>query len=303
MTFEVTILGSGAAIPTLNRGTTSQFVEIKERFILIDCGEGTQTQLRRFKKKFQRISHILISHLHGDHIFGLPGLLSTMQLLGRTQGVTVYGPKGIKSFVKSALDVSQSYFQFTVDFVELEPETSGLIFEDKCIKIEHFPLKHRIPTHGYRISEKPVLRKLIREEFDKTGVSVSYIMKLLQGEDIVDNEGRVVRSADVTLPPPPTKSYAFCSDTAYYEAILPYINDVDVLYHEATFLNSEAERATETFHSTAAQAATIALKANVKKLILGHFSSRYKEMDAFLYEAKSIFEQVIVPDDGNVFRV
>lgn len=303
MTFEVTILGSGAAIPTLSRGTTAQFIECKQRYILIDCGEGTQTQLRRFHVKFQRISHILISHLHGDHIFGLPGLLSTMQLLGRTQGITVYGPHGIQAYLRNALDVSHSYFQFSIDFVELEYGESGIIFQDKCIEIHHFPLKHRIPTHGYRISEKPQLRKLLRDEFEQTGVSISYIQKLIQGEDIMDNEGRKVKSNDVTLPPSPTKSYAFCSDTSYFEEILPYIADVDMLYHEATFLNTEADRAAETFHSTAAQAATIALKANVKKLILGHFSARYKDMEAFQLEAAAIFSNTIIPEDGNVFRI
>lgn len=303
MDFEVTILGSNAAIPTLSRGTTSQFIQCKQRHILIDCGEGTQLQLRKFQIKYQRISTILISHLHGDHVFGLPGLISTMQLMGRTQGVTIFGPIGIKKLLKTQLEAGGGYFQFTIDFIELAPNSSGLIFEDKCIEIHNFPLKHRIPTHGYRIQEKPALRKLVKEKFDATGVSVAYIKKLIQGEDIIDNRGVEVKSDDVTLPPEQTRSYAFCSDTAYTESILPHLKDVDLLYHEATFLDSEAERAAETFHSTAKQAATIAQKAGAKKLILGHFSSRYKDLNEFKKEAEEIFQPVVIPTDGDVFVI
>lgn len=303
MDFEVTILGSNAAIPTLSRGTTSQYVQCKQRHILIDCGEGTQLQLRKFQIKYQRISTILISHLHGDHVFGLPGLISTMQLMGRTQGITIFGPVGIKKLLKTQLEAGGGYFQFTIDFVELESNSSGLIFEDKCIQIFNFPLKHRIPTHGYRIQEKPALRKLIKEKFDATGVSIAYIKKLIQGEDIVDNRGVEVKSDDVTLPPDRTRAYAFCSDTAYSESILPHIKDVDLLYHESTFLDAEVERATETYHSTAKQAATIAQKANAKRLILGHFSSRYKDLSDFKKEAETIFNNVSIPSDGDVFVI
>jgi ribonuclease Z len=303
MDFEVTILGSNAAIPTLSRGTTSQFVQCKQRHILIDCGEGTQLQLRKFQIKYQRINTILISHLHGDHVFGLPGLISTMQLMGRTQGITIFGPVGIKKLLKTQLEAGGGYFQFTIDFVELEPNSSGLIFEDKCIKIFNFPLKHRIPTHGYRIQEKPALRKLLKEKFDATGVSIAYIKKLIQGEDILDNRGIEVKSDDVTLPPDRTRAYAFCSDTAYSESILPHIKDVDLLYHESTFLDAEVERATETYHSTAKQAATIAQKAGAKKLILGHFSSRYKDLSDFKKEAETLFNDVSIPSDGDVFVI
>lgn len=303
MDFEVTILGSNAAIPTLSRGTTSQFVQCKQRHILIDCGEGTQLQLRKFQIKYQRINTILVSHLHGDHVFGLPGLISTMQLMGRTQGITIFGPVGIKKLLKTQLEAGGGYFQFTIEFVELEPHSSGLIFEDKCIKIFNFPLKHRIPTHGYRIQEKPALRKLLKEKFDATGVSIAYIKKLIQGEDIVDNRGVKVKSDDVTLPPDRTRAYAFCSDTAYSESILPHIKDIDLLYHESTFLDAEVERATETYHSTAKQAASIAQKAGVKKLILGHFSSRYKDLSDFKKEAETIFNDVSIPSDGDVFVI
>lgn len=303
MSFTVTILGSGAAIPTLKRGTTAQFVNCQQRSILIDCGEGTQIQMRKFKVKFQDIKIILISHLHGDHVFGLPGLISTMQLLGRKEAITIVGPVGIKEFLLNQFKLSGLFNGFPIDFHELTPETNGLVFEDKCLEIRTFPLKHRIQTQGYRINEKPGNRRLDKEAFDETGISTSYIQKLISGEDITDNEGRSVKSDDVTYDPKPTKSYAFCSDTAYHSPIIESLLDVDLLYHEATFIDKESERASSTFHSTAKQAATIALKSNSKRLILGHFSARYKTMDKHLEEAQSIFERVFIPQDGELFYV
>lgn len=303
MGFTVTILGSGAAVPTLKRGTTSQFVSCQQRSILIDCGEGTQIQMRKFKIKFQSIQVILISHLHGDHVFGLPGLISTMQLLGRKEGIIIIGPVGIKEFLLNQFKLSGLYNGFPLDFREIAPETTGLVFEDKCLEIQTFPLSHRIQTQGYRINEKPGNRRLDKEAFDKTGVSTSYINKLISGEDIEDNEGRIVKTDDVTYSPKPTRSYAFCSDTAYHPPIIESLKDVDLLYHEATFTDHESDRASETYHSTAKQAATIALKSNAKRLILGHFSARYKTMDLHKEEAESIFERVFVPEDGELFNV
>ena len=301
MNFSVTILGSGAAIPTLSRGATAQFVNCQQRHILIDCGEGTQLQMRKFKVKFQKIQLILISHLHGDHIFGLPGLISSMQLLGRTQPLTVIGPKGIKEYLNAQFTTSGVQNGFDIQFKELSNNAQQVVFEDKCISIQTFPLKHRIQTQGYRINEKPGKRHLDKEAFDKTGVSIAYIQKLIGGEDIQDNEGVVVKSEDVTFPPDPVKSYAFCSDTAYFPNIIAHIKNVDLLYHEATFNDKEADRATETYHSTAKQAATIALKANAKKLVLGHFSSRYKDMTQHQNEAQEIFDRVFIPKDGELF--
>src|SRR5690554_674121 len=277
MSFNVTILGSGAAVPTLKRGTTAQLINCQQRSILIDCGEATQLQMRRYKVKFQNIQLVLISHLHGDHVFGLPGLISTMQLLGRKSPMTLIGPKGLKEFLLSQFKLVGLYNGFT--------------------------LNHRIATHRYRIDEKPGNRRLDKEAFDQTGVSTSYINKLISGEDIVDNNGIMVRSEDVTYSPKPTKSYAFCSDTAYHPPIIEHLKNVDLLYHEATFIDKESERASETFHSTAKQAATIALKANAKRLILGHFSARYKSMENHLEEAQTIFERVFVPEDGEFFNV
>lgn len=303
MSFDVTILGTGSAIPTVKRGTTSHFVNCQQRHILIDCGEGTQLQMRKFKLKFQQIDIILISHLHGDHVFGLPGLLSTMQLLGREHKLIIYGPVGIKRLIKVQLEEVGSSKIFPLEIKEIEENTSSLVFEDKCIEISTFPLKHRIHTQGYKIEEKIGKRRLIKEEFDKTGLSVAYINKLLRGEDVVDNEGRSLKYEKVTLPPKPAKSYAFCSDTAFHLPVLESIENVDVLYHEATFLDQENDRATATFHSTAKQAATIALKANAKRLILGHFSARYKTAENHKTEAQTIFENTFVPKDGEKFII
>jgi len=303
MSFDVTILGTGSAIPTVNRGTTSHFVNCQQRHILIDCGEGTQLQMRKFKIKFQQIDIVLISHLHGDHIFGLPGLISTMQLLGREHKLKIYGPVGIKKLLKVQFEVGGTSKLFPIEIEEIEDGTSTLLFEDKCIEISTFPLKHRIQTQGYRIQEKVGKRRLLKEEFDRTGISVAYISKLLSGENVVDNEGRSLKYEEVTLPPKPPKSYAFCSDTAFHLPIIESIENVDLLYHEATFLDQESERATTTFHSTAKQAATIALKANAKRLVLGHFSARYKSAKNHKIEAQTIFEETFVPKDGEKFVV
>jgi ribonuclease Z len=303
MSFDVTILGTGSAIPTIKRGTTSHLVNCLQRHILIDCGEGTQLQMRKFKIKFQQIDIILISHLHGDHIFGLPGLLSTMQLLGREHKLKIYGPVGIKRILKVVFPEVGTSKIFPIEIEEIEEDTTALLFEDKCIEISTFPLKHRIATQGYKIQEKVGKRHLLKEEFDKTGISVAYINKLLHGENVIDNEGRFLKYEDVTLPPKPAKSYAFCSDTAYHLPIIESIKKVDLLYHEATFLDSESDRAVSTYHSTAKQAATIALKADVKRLVLGHFSARYKTAKNHQTEAQTIFENTFVPKDGEKFIV
>lgn len=303
MSFTVKILGTGAAIPTISRGTTSQLVNCKQRLILIDCGEGTQLQMRKFGAKFQDIQIILISHLHGDHILGLPGLLGTMQLLGRTKPIQIFGPSGIKEFVMMNYKLAGLRQVMPIHFTEFTYNHSGVVYEDKVITIKTFPLNHRIQTQGYRIDEKPGKRHLDNEAFEKTGISVAYINKLTAGEDVIDTNGVHVKYEDVTLPPTPSRSYAFCSDTSYFLDIIPHIENVDLLYHEATFIDKEADRAHETYHSTAKQAASIALKANAKRLIIGHFSARYKTMDKHREEAQEIFEKVFIPEDGEFFNV
>lgn len=303
MSFSVTILGSGAALPTFSRNPTSQYIECNNRHILIDCGEGTQIQMRKFGVKFQRITHILISHLHGDHFFGLVGLLSTMHLLGRDQGITVYGPIGLEQIIRSQLEIGGSKLGFGIDFIPLDGKTPGILFEDKMIEIHTFPLKHRILTNGFLIREKTKEHTLLAEVFKAEGLSLTFIPKFKKGENVIDDKGVTHFFEDYTNPPPKPKSYAFCSDTVYYENIIPFIQEVDLLYHEATFTEEYRSRAKATFHSTAKDAALIAQKANVKKLILGHLSARYDNGKAHIIEAEPFFNTVQVVEDGNVYEI
>ena len=303
MNFEVTILGSGAAVPTLRRNPTSQYVVCNDRHILIDCGEGTQMQIRNYGIRFQRLTHILISHLHGDHFFGLVGLLSTMHLMGRDKGITVYGPKELESIVKSQLEIGGAKLDFDLQFVATDPKNSQLIFEDKLIEIHSFPLKHRIPTTGFLIREKAKEFNLNSEAIKGSGLKIEHFHLLKKGEDVLDEDGQIFRFKDYTFPPKPSYSYAFCSDTKYDVSIVPYVKDVSVLYHEATFTEKDSERAKATFHSTAAQAADIATRANVGKLYLGHLSARYESTAAHLSEAAKFFENTEVVEDGMKFTI
>lgn len=302
MSFSLKILGSGAALPTFSRNPTAQYVVCNERHILIDCGEGTQLQMRRFGVKFQKISHILISHLHGDHFFGLVGLLSTMHLLGRTQGITIYGPIGLEEIVRKQLEVGGARLEFGVEFIELDGKQAKLIFEDRLIEIHTFPLKHRIPTNGFRIQEKQKELSIKGDLFKADKLSLELIPFFKRGEDVIDHEtGELIEYKNYTHPPKPLLSYAFCSDTAYDERILPHISGVDLLYHEATFTEKERDRAKATFHSTAKQAALIAEKAKVKKLIMGHLSARFENGKLHEEEAKAVFENSSVVEDGMEF--
>ncbi len=298
---KLTILGCYAATPRTLTNPTSQVLEIKNQLILIDCGEGTQVQLRKHKIKFSRIKHIFISHLHGDHFFGLPGLIATFRLLGRDIPLHIYGPKGIKEAVTLFLKVGDSWTNYPLVFHELTEKKSVIVFEDETIKVSTIPLDHRIYTNGYLFEEKPGERKLNIVAVDEANIDVAYYHKLKQGGDVVNEDGVLISNETVTFDPEKTKSYAFCSDTAYLESIVPLIKDVDVLYHEATFLEEHSNFATKTKHSTAKQAAMIAKKANAKKLILGHYSTRYGDINIFKEEATTIFENVVLGDDGKVF--
>ena len=303
MSFSVTVLGSGSAVPTSRRGLTSQYVVCRSRHILIDCGEGTQMQIRKYGIKFQRIDHILISHLHGDHYFGLVGLLSTMHLMGRKKEICIHGPKGLKEIIELQLNYEGARLAFDMEFIELPAGESGLVFEDEKFRIEHFPLKHRVPTTGFVIREKERERHLNIELAQRDGVKIAYYHRLKKGEDIEDEDGKHIRSEVYTKPADPVKSYAFCSDTKYSEAILPYIENVDLLYHEATFLELHKDRAKATMHSTAAEAASIAKQASVGRLVMGHLSARYESGEQHLDEAKAIFENSSVVEDGETYQV
>jgi ribonuclease Z len=302
VSFEVTVLGSGAAVPTAKRNPTSHYIVCNDRHILIDCGEGTQMQIRKFGIKFQRISHILITHLHGDHFFGLVGLLSTMHLMGRDKGITVYGPPELENIVRSQLEIGGARLDFEVKFVSLNGKDSGVIFEDRLIEIYSFPLKHRIPTNGYVIREKQKERQLDSAAIKGSGLMLEHLPKLKKGEDVVLENGKVYSFEDYTFPPKPSFSYAFCSDTIYTESIVPHIKCVTVLYHEATFTDKDAERAKATYHSTATQAAKIAAMAEVQKLYLGHLSARYENAEIHRKEAQLVFDAVEVVEDGCKIR-
>ena len=303
MSFEVTILGSGAAIPTQRRNPTSQYVVCNDRHILIDCGEGTQIQIRKYGVKFQRINHILISHLHGDHFFGLVGLISTMHLMGRDKGLTIYGPEELEQILRLQLEVGAAKLDFEINFVKLNGKDSGIIFEDNLIEIAYFPLKHRIPTNGFVIREKIKERRLNPLKIEGSGLQFEHMHRLKKGEDILLENGKTLKNVKYTLDPHPSYSYAYCSDTAYAEKIVEHIQGVSLLYHEATFVEKDIERARATFHSTARQAAEIAKKAGVGKLIVGHLSARYDSTSQHLHEAMLVFENSEVVEDGNSYQV
>jgi ribonuclease Z len=298
VSFELTILGSGAAIPTARRNPSSHFITCNDRHILIDCGEGTQMQLRKYGIRLQRISHILISHLHGDHFFGLVGLISTMHLLGRDKGLTIYGPEPLETIIRSQLEIGHARLNFDISFVKIVGKKQETIFEDKLIEIHSFPLQHRIPTNGFIIREKVKERRLLSDELKGKGLKLEHLPLLKKGHDILLEDGNVIHAEDVTLPPKPSYSYAYCSDTVYDESIIPFIQGVSILYHEATFIEKEKERAKETWHTTASQAGEIARRAGVGKLIIGHFSARYENTEIHLHEARERFEKVYAAEDG-----
>ena len=298
---KLSILGCYSATPRIVAQTTSQVLETRGHVFLIDCGEGTQVQLRKYKIKFNQIKHIFISHLHGDHYFGLIGLISTFNLLTRDTDLHIYGPKGLKEIITLQIKLAKSWTNYKIIFHELYSSSSVLIFEDEKVSVHTIPLDHRIYTNGFIIKEKPFDRKLNINKVESLNIDKAYFRKLKQGEDVVNDKGEIISNELVTLPGHPPLSYAFCSDTAYCESIIPIIFDVDVLYHESTFLEEHEYLCTKTKHSTAKQAATIALKANAKQLILGHYSTRYGGLEGFKKEASTIFKDVVLSGDGKVF--
>jgi ribonuclease Z len=298
---KLTLLGCYAATPRTITNPTSQVLEIRNRMFLIDCGEGTQVQLRKNKLKFSKINHIFISHLHGDHMYGLVGLISTFMLLNRQTDLHVYGPKGIKEIILLQLRYSNSFTGYNLYFHELESKESEVIFEDDKVIVKTIPLQHRIYTNGFLFQEKPKERKLNVAAVEEYQIDKAYYRKIKYGGNITLDNGQIIPNAELSFDPEPTKSYAFCSDTIYNESIVPLIQNADVLYHEATFLESEADKAEKTMHSTAKQAASIAKLANVKHLVLGHYSTRYSSIELFQQEAETIFPSVLLGDDGKVF--
>ncbi|MEO7976538.1 ribonuclease Z [Flavobacterium sp.] len=299
---KLTILGCYAATPRTITNPTSQVLEIKNRMFLIDCGEGTQVQLRKNKIKFSKINHIFISHLHGDHFFGLIGTISTFALLGRTTDLHIYGPKGVKEIITLQLRLSNSWTTYGLFFHELESNQSEVIFEDNRVVVKTIPLKHRVYTNGFLFQEKPGERKLNVEAVREYNIHKAYFQKIKNGGDITLDDGTIIENDKLSFDPIMPMSYAFCSDTVYNEDIIPIIKNVDVLYHECTFLQSEEALAKKTLHSTAKEAATIALKANVGQLVLGHYSTRYEGIKFFKEEAETVFKNVLSGDDGRSFE-
>ena len=270
---------------------------------MIDCAEGTQLQLRKNRIKIQRINNIFISHLHGDHFFGLIGLISTMHLLGRKKELHIYAPAPLEEILNIQLKASQTELVYPLFFHPINPDSVDVIYEDDRLTITTIPLDHRIPTCGFLFKEKTGKRKLKKELISSLNIAVNEFTKLKNGEDYTDIDGKVIKNSKLTDDPYPTRSYAYCSDTGYVETIIPIIKDADVLYHEATFTQDKLEVAREKFHSTAVDAATIAKKARVKKLIIGHFSTRYESSEQLEQEAIAVFKNTIAASDGKTINI
>ncbi len=297
--FSVTILGSSSALPTLTRFPTSQVVNLNEKYYLVDCGEGAQIQLRKFGFKLSKINHIFISHLHGDHIFGLPGLISSMTLAGKKGELHIYAPSELKMMMDPLLKfMNESEADLSIIYHPLNFRKRALIFEDARLTIDSFPLKHRIPCCGFLFKEKPHELNLRVDQLKFYSVPVKDRVAIKGGANFVLPDGRVIPNAELTFPPEPVRSYAFCSDTLPRKQILPIIHGVDLLYHEATFCDDLKDLSLKTFHSTAKQAAEIAKQAEVKRLIIGHFSSRYKNEEPLVNEASAQFSNTFAANEG-----
>ncbi len=299
---KLTILGCYSATPRANAHTTAQVLEIKNHYFLIDCGEGTQRQLRRYKFSFERIKHIFISHLHGDHVYGLVGFIASMSLLHREKELHIHGPRGIKKLILTQLKLSESRTPYPLYFHELESTDSEIIYEDEKVSVETIPLDHRIYTNGYLFKEKPGDRKLRIDEVEKYNIDVAFYTAIKKGKDVVLDHGEIIPNEKLTAPPPAPKSYAFCSDTAFKPDLVKQIKNVTALYHESTFQEDNADLCDFTKHSTAKQAATIAKNAEVSQLILGHYSGRYTELKGFRQEACEIFPNTELSEDGKKFE-
>ena len=300
---KLTILGSSSALPTSERYPSAHVLNAHERFFLIDCGEGTQMQLRRARIRFGKINHIFISHLHGDHIFGLYGLLSTFSLMGRESPLHLYAPENYRHILHSHLNDFDIHLSFEIDFVPLSGNDPVKILDDKYITVNSFPLRHRVPAFGFLFREKPAQRNIKKEFIELYNIPHVRIPAIKNGEDYITPEGSVIKNEEITLPPPEPLSYAYCSDTMYFSRLPTFVKGVDLLYHEATFDKELASLAKTTGHSTTIDAARTAKEANVKDLIIGHFSSRYKDIIPLVDEARSLFPRTYPAIDGKMYEV
>lgn len=303
MKFEVTILGCGSSTPSLLRNPAAQLINIRENYFLVDCGEGTQLQLRKYKIRFQRINHIFISHLHGDHYLGLIGFLQSLHLLGRKNELHIYANAQLEELIQLNLKVSNSSLHYPLIFHPLKYNNPEIIFEDHQVEVETVLLKHRIPCCGFIFREKQKPLAINPEKLAQYKIPVALLPGIKLGQNYITPEGKIIPNSEITFQRAKSYSYGYCSDTAYDENIIPGLKNIDVIFHESTFVNEHATRAKDTFHSTARQAAEIAKKANAGKLVLGHFSVRYKSTDKFLSEAKEEFENTELAEDGKIIKL
>ncbi len=301
--FNVRILGCGSALPTLRHYASSQIVEVRGKAFMVDCGEGTQIQIRKARVHFNKVIAVFISHLHGDHCFGLIGLISTFGMLGRTAPLHIYAPKEFEEILKMQMDFFCRGLEYEVFFHSVDTTKADVVYEDKSIIIKSIPLDHRINCCGYMFSEKPTLPHIRRDMIDFYNIPECFRNNIKNGADWVASDGSVVPNSRLTSPSAPPRSYVYCSDTKYMPALYKLIEGVDLLYHEATYANDNADRADLYYHSTACQAATVALKAQAKKLVLGHFSARYEDEKMILEEARSIFPNTYLANEMEVFDV
>ena len=303
MPFKVTILGSNSAIPAYGRHHTAQYLQIKNKRFLIDCGEGTQNQLKRYKLSAQKLNAIFISHLHGDHYLGLVGLLSSMHLQGRTASLHLYGPLGLREIITLHFQYSDTTLRYKVNFYPYEPNKEEQIYEDKNITVSTIPLEHRIECSGFLFKEKEHPVRINKDKLPED-FSLENIGRLKKGEDIFDRTGKLMfKNSDLTVPAHSRRSYAYCSDTKYLPHLKEQLKGVDLLYHEATFLDENELRASNTFHATAGQAAQLAKDSKAGKLLLGHFSARYKDLAPFEIEARKLFEESYLATEGTTFEI
>ncbi len=299
----LSILGCGSALPTRKNFPSSQILEMRDKQYMIDCGEGTQIRIRQMGIKTNRLGHIFISHLHGDHCFGLIGLISSCGMLNRTADLHIHAQADLEKIMEIQLSYFCTDLPFKVIFHSINPRKHELIFEDRSVKVFSLPLKHRVPCCGFLFEEKPRDRHILREMIDFYNIPTWRIPKIKQGENFTTEEGEIIPNEVLTTAPDSPKRFAYCSDTAYSIKIIPLIQDVDCLFHEATFMEEELIRAKQTQHSTAHQAAEIALKSNVKKLIIGHYSARYVHQNELLDEAKAVFENTFLGEDMTVYEI
>ncbi|GIM48896.1 ribonuclease Z [Capnocytophaga stomatis] len=298
---EITILGCHSATPRANARPSSQVLEMRGHLFLIDCGEGSQMGLRNANVKFSRIKHIFISHLHGDHFFGLPGLISTFQLLGRETELHIYGPKGIKEAILLLLKLGGAWSSFYIHFHELESDVSEILLDDEKVQVRTIPLKHRVYTNGFLFQEKQTERRLNIDAIQNYGVQICDYQNIKNGKDIELESGEIIPNKVLSFDPISPQSYAYCSDTVYFESLAEEIRGVRVVYHESTFLKQHNDLAVKTMHSTAFQAGLTAKNANAETLILGHYSSRYSDKKLFLDEAQEVFPNTLLSEDGKKF--